>query len=81
MKEGQEATVHGVIFEIDTQMPAGVGLNQVPSAITSDCLTRWSETFVYEDFLNGGTISIPLPNGEGTGDNCEWTVDIDVRAD
>jgi hypothetical protein len=80
--EGQSFSVNGIIYETDVALTPKAGLPPiyVPTAVTGGCVTRFNETFRYSDFTDGGQASFPFPDGAGTAENCDWTIEVEVEA-
>lgn len=81
LEEGDSITIRGMLAEGDSaSADCGDFPNYIPTTIRGGCTSSFSEVFSYDDFLNGGQANFPFPNGAGTAENCDWTLEIDVQA-
>lgn len=80
--EGQSFSVNGIIYEtdVDNTYKAGLPPLYVPPAALGGCVTRFDETFRYSDFEDGGQATFPFPDGAGTAENCNWTIEVEIEA-
>jgi hypothetical protein len=82
LTEGQSFSVIGIIYETDVPNTPKAGLPPlyIPTAVTGGCVTRFDETFRYADFEDGGQATFPFPDGAGTAENCDWTIEVEIEA-
>lgn len=82
LTEGQSFSVIGIIYETDIANTPKAGLPPlyIPTAVTGGCVTRFDETFRYADFEDGGQATFPFPDGAGTAENCDWTIEVEIEA-
>jgi hypothetical protein len=81
MLPGQSFKVEGILFELDAAAPdCGKAPTYIPSWVRSGCVTRFSETFYFDDFAAGGKANFPFPTGQGTAESCDWTQEIFVNS-
>jgi len=80
LKPGETFSVQGILFELDppTAQDCGSAPDYIPSFVQSDCVTRFSQTFSFNDFDSGGKANFPFPNGLDTQEHCNWTQEIFV---
>ncbi|MFQ3189771.1 MAG: hypothetical protein ACI936_000897 [Paraglaciecola sp.] len=80
LKEGDTVIVRGILAEGDAASPdCGDAPNYIPSNITGGCTSSFSQTFRYEDFKDGGQGTFPFPDGAGTAEGCDWTLEINAE--
>jgi len=80
LQEGESITVRGIVAEGDsTSLNCGLAPDYIPTYVISGCATSFSEEFSYEDFKDGGQASFPFPDGTGTTENCDWTVEMGIK--
>jgi hypothetical protein len=81
LMEGQSFSVNGIIYETDIANTPKAGLPPfyVPTAVTGGCITRFDASFSYADFADGGQATFPFPDGAGTDESCDWTIEVDIE--
>ena len=81
LRPGQSFKLEGILFEGDeASADCGKAPNYIPSSVKSGCVTRFSETFSFDDFDSAGRANFPFPTGQGTAESCNWTQEIFVTA-
>ena len=81
LRPGQSFSVEGIIFEWDgSSQDCGSAPNFIPSWVVSGCVTRFSQTFDFEDFDSGGKANFPFPNGSETAEHCDWQQQVFVTS-
>jgi hypothetical protein len=80
LEEGDTMTVRGIVAELDNASDdCGIIPNFIPTWVDSGCVTRFGETFSFEDFQDGGQATFTRPDGTGTTEKCDWEVDLEIR--
>jgi hypothetical protein len=78
--------VNGIIWETDTDLSlanypdCGLPPFYTPTNVVGGCTTRFDENFKFEDFQDGGQASFPFPDGVGTAESCDWTIEVEVTS-
>ena len=81
LQEGESFTVKGIIYEFDFNSPdCGLEPYYIPTFVGSGCVTRFNETYSFNDFTNGGQVLFPTPDAVNTVDGCDWSLEVDVQA-
>ncbi|MEO6349571.1 MAG: IPT/TIG domain-containing protein [Candidatus Limnocylindrales bacterium] len=81
MLPGQSFKVEGILFELDAaSSDCGLPPTYIPSWVRSGCVTRFAQSFYFDDFAAGGRANFPFPTGQGTAENCDWTQEIYVNS-
>jgi hypothetical protein len=86
LKEGESFSVNGIIWETDTDLSlanypdCGLPPFYTPTNVVGGCTTRFDENFKFEDFQDGGQASFPFPDGVGTAESCDWTIEVEVTS-
>ena len=81
LRPGQSFQVSGILFELDDASDdCGSAPNFLPSWVRSGCVTRFSQTFYFNDFDAAGKANFPFPTGQGTAEACDWTQEVFVTA-
>jgi len=81
LEEGDTVTIAGILYENDfSGYDCGEPPWFIPSLAQSECVTRFRQTWSFDDFKDGGQATFPAVDGSGTEEGCVWDVGIEVEA-
>jgi hypothetical protein len=86
LQAGQSFTIEGLLVEFDAaSVDCDEAPDYIPRAFTSQCFTRFSETFAYSDLSfgdRGETVAInPVDGAAEGGDDCSWQLQMNLKVE